>query len=82
MTGKHRNWHQAWRRDGAGLLHDSGLRLTITPADDGALELETDDASLATWMAHEQARGVPVHDLQARLQRLLREAAEWQQRNP
>lgn len=82
MTGKHRNWHKAWRRSGGQLLHDSGLRLDVTEADDGATDIVTDDASLQAWQAFEAARGVPLHDLQARLGRLLREAAEWHTRNP
>lgn len=82
MTGKHHGWRRAWRRDGAQLLHDSGLRLDVSRVGDGATDMVTDDASLAAWQAHEAQRGVPPHDLQARLQRLLREAAEWHQRNP
>jgi len=82
MTGKHYQWHRAWRRDGAQLVHDSGLRIDVTPSEGGALDLVTDDASLAAWQASERSRGVPLHDLQARLGRLLREAARWHQRNP
>lgn len=83
MTGKHRNWHQAWRRDDAGhLVHGTGLRLLVQPAEDGAVDLIAEGESLLMFQAREQARGVPLHDLQARLQRLLREGAEWHQRNP
>lgn len=83
MTGKHHNWHRAWHRTEAGHLHhDSGLLVLVgEPDEDGGLDLVTDDASLQAWQAFEQARGVPLHDLQARLQRLLREAAEWHQSN-
>ena len=63
-------------------MHDSDLRIDVTPAEDGALDLVTDDASLAGWQARERSRGVLLHDLQARLGRLLREAAQWHQRNP
>lgn len=83
MTGKHYQWHKAWRREASGdLLHDSGLRVLVQPADDDAVDLVTDDASLVIFQARETSRGVPIHDLAARLQRLLREAAEWHQRNP
>lgn len=83
MTGKHHNWHKAWRREGAGLLvHESGLRALLEEMDDGSLDVVTDDASTEAWSAFELARGVPLHDLQARLSRLLREAAEWHVRNP
>lgn len=81
MPGKHKNWHRAWRREGAQLVHDSGLRIDVMPGD-GYTDLEADPASLAIFQAREKSRGVPMHDLAARLQRLLREAAEWQQSNP
>lgn len=85
MTGKHYAWHKAWRREASGhLLHSSGLRVLVEPAPDdpGATDLVTDDASLAIWQASETSRGVPVHDLTARLQRLLKEATRWHQQNP
>ena len=78
MTGKHRNWHKAWRREGARLVHESGLAVEF---DDDLGWFSTDDTTEA-WSTWEMARGVPLHDLQARLQRLIREAAEWHQRNP
>lgn len=76
MGGKHKDWHKAWRREGSHLVHESGLRLDVI-AGDGYTDLEADDASLAVFQAKETSRGVPVHDLTARLQRLLREGAEW-----
>lgn len=83
MTGKRRNWHKAWRREGAGLLvHESGLRVRLEELEDGSLDAVTDDASTEAWAAFEQARGVPLHDLQARLLRLVKEAAQWHDRNP
>jgi len=83
MTGKHRNWHKAWRREGLDLLvHESGLRVQLTELDDGSLDAVTEDASAEVWVAFEQARGVPLHDLQARLLRLVKEAAQWHDRNP
>lgn len=78
MTGKHHNWHKAWQRQADGsLLHDTGLRLLVRPADGGATDLEADGESLLLFQVREQARGVPMHDLQARLQRLLQEGARW-----
>lgn len=81
MAGKHKNWHKKWSREGSFLVHTSGLRLIVAEGD-GFTDLETDDASLAIFQARETARGVPVHDLAARVQRLVREAGEWHQRNP
>lgn len=83
MTSKHYGWHKSWRREAPDVLvHDSGLRVHVQEAEDGALDVETEDASLQAYQQAEMARGVPLHDLQARLQRLLREAAEWHDRNP
>jgi len=73
MAGKHRNWHAAWRRDGARLLHESGLAVEY----DEVLGWTTTDGTIQAWSASEENRGVPLHDLQARLQRLLREASMW-----
>jgi hypothetical protein len=78
VTGKHHNWHKAWRRDGARLLHDSGLAVEY---DDVLGWCGTDDTTEA-WSAFELARGVPLHDHTARLQRLIREAMEWDRQNP
>ena len=81
MGGKHKNWHKEWSRDGSFLVHTSGLRLQVIPGD-GFTDFETDDASMAIFQASETSRGVPVHDLAARVQRLVREAGEWHQHNP
>lgn len=78
MTGKHFGWHKAWRREGARLVHDSGLAVEY----DDELGWMTDDTTTEAWAAWEQTRGVPLHDLAARIQRLCREAAEWVARNP
>lgn len=78
MTGKHHKWHTAWRRIGARLVHDSGLMVEK----DGDLGYCAVDDSLEPWSAYETRLGVPLHDQQARLMRLLREAAEWDARNP
>lgn len=79
MTGKHYNWHKAWRRIGARLVHDSGLAVEF---DDEFGGYVTTEDTTETWSRSETARGVPLHDQHARLQRLLREAAEWDMRNP
>lgn len=78
MTGKHYNWHKAWRWQDQRLLHSSGLAFTV----DDALGVCTCDETLDAWQAFERARGVPHHDLQERLKRLTREAAEYYERNP
>lgn len=83
MSGKHRHWHNAWRREAPGTLaHITGLRVLVAEAEDGTMDIEADPLSLQDSQHAEMARGVPLHDLQARLQRLLMEAAEWHQRNP
>ena len=78
MTGKHYNWHKAWRRDGGRLVHDSGLAVEYDPDLGWAA---TDDTAEA-WAAFEQVCGVTLADLPGRIQRLIREAAEWAARNP
>ena len=78
MGGKHKDWHKAWSRDGSVLVHASGLRVE----NDEDLGWSATDDSAEAWAAFEQARGVPLHDLPARMQRLCREAAEWSARNP
>lgn len=72
MTTK-QYWHKAWRRDGAGLLHGSGLQAQINT--EGAWVARP--ACLRAWQAFELASGVPAHQLPARLARLLKEAAQW-----
>lgn len=82
MTGKHYQWHKAWTRDAQGhLVHTSGLRLLVTHGP-GFTDLETDDASLAILQARETSRGVPAHQLAERVQRLVKEAQIFQERNP
>ncbi|WP_170211829.1 hypothetical protein [Rhodoferax bucti] len=47
-------------------------------AGDGITNLDTDDASVVIFRASESARGVPVHQLDERLMRLIKEAhAFW-----
>lgn len=82
MTSKHFNWHKSWARDAQGhLVHTSGLRFICTQGD-GFTDLETDDASTAIFQASETARGVPVHQLVERVQRLTKEAQMFMERNP
>lgn len=75
MGGKHRNWHRAWRRDAAcpdRLLHNSGL---VAEYDETLDSWVAAEESCEAWVAWECARGVPLHDLTARLMRLCKEAA-------
>lgn len=82
MTGKHYNWHKAWRwRDGL-LVHDSGATFSIRDDGSGAIDVEAAPETLGAFQEFELARGVPLHDLQQRLMRLAREAGEFAQRNP
>lgn len=77
MTGKHFNWHKAWRWQNRRLVHDSGLAFEV----DEALGITTCDDTLEAFQAFEMARGVPLHDLQSRVMRLTREAGEFYERN-
>jgi hypothetical protein len=82
MTGKHHNWHKSWRRDDAGhLWHDSGLRVLVTLGD-GYTDLKADPSTLEAFQVFEASRGVPFHDVVARLKRLIKEAEEWHRKNP
>ena len=82
MTSKHFNWHKAWARDAQGhLIHASGLRFLVTYGD-GFTDLETDDATMVIFQASETSRGVPIHQLVERVQRLTKEAQMYQERNP
>lgn len=79
MTSKHFNWHKSWSFDQDGnLIHTSGLKVLVV-AGDGFTDLETDDASVVIFRASESARGVPAHQHNERLQRLIKEAqAFWE----
>lgn len=82
MTGKHRNWHRAWSRLPNGRLrHISGAEFTVERGE-GFTDVNAAPETLSEYQAHELARGVPLHDLVQRLQRLAREAVEWLERNP
>jgi len=79
MVNKHFNWHNEWSFDSDGhLVHSTGLKVLVTQ-DEMGTSLETDDASLVIFRAREQARGVPAHQLDERLMRLIKEAqAFWE----
>lgn len=81
MGGKHKNWHKAWRREGDRLVHISGAVFT-TERGDGFTDINAAPETLDEFQRYELARGVPVHDLAARLMRLAKEAGEWLKRNP
>ena len=49
MSGKHKNWHREWSREGSFLVHTSGLRLEVIEGD-GFTDIETDDASLKGYL--------------------------------
>jgi hypothetical protein len=59
-------------------MHESGLAVEYNDV----LGWSSTDDTAEAWSAWEMARGVPLHDLQARLKRLLKEAAEWDAHNP
>lgn len=80
MTGKHYNWHKAWRREGDRLVHMSGVQFAIERGD-GFTDINAAPETLEEFQRYELARGVPVHDLAKRLMRLAREAGEWLERN-
>lgn len=77
MSGKHKNWHRAWSRLPSGRLrHISGLEFEVTVGD-GYTDVVLEPSTMAEFQRHECARGVPVHDLVRRLQRLCYEANDW-----
>lgn len=82
MSGKHKNWHKAWSRlENGRLRHVSGLEFELDEGD-GYTDVNAADDTLAEFQRYELARGVPAHDLAARITRLAREAHEWQQTTP
>lgn len=48
MTGKHFNWHKGWHRDGARLVHISGMVFVIEHGD-GYTDINTDQSTLAEF---------------------------------
>ena len=82
MTGKHHNWHRAWSRLPNGRLrHISGAEFVVERGE-GFTDIKAAPETLGEFQNYELARGVPLHDLVQRLQRLAREAGEWLERNP
>lgn len=82
MSGKHKNWHRAWSRLPNGRLrHISGAEFMLVRGD-GFTDVRAAPETLDEYQSFELARGVPLHDLVQRLQRLAREANEWHARNP
>ena len=82
MTGKHHNWHRAWSRLPNGRLrHISGAEFVVERGE-GFTDIKAGPETLGEFQSYELARGVPLHDLVQRLQRLAREAGEWLERNP
>jgi len=81
MGGKHKNRHKAWHREGDRLIHISGAVFVIERGL-GETDINAAPETLGEFQAYEVGRGVPVHDLAQRLQRLEREAAQWLERNP
>jgi hypothetical protein len=78
MTGKNYNWHKAWSHKGDRLVHMSGVAFKYSDA----LGWRMCDDTLTEFQNYELGRGVPLHDLAARLMRLTKEADEWIQLNP
>lgn len=77
MTGKHYAWHKAWQALPDGRLrHTSGIEFTVERGD-GFTYIRVTPETLDAFQAHEAARGVPIHDMTARLMRLAREARKF-----
>ena len=73
MSSKNCGWQAQWQRlPNGGIKHSSGLVVEY----DDVLGWSTVDESLEAFQAAELERGVPLHDITARLQRLCREASE------
>lgn len=77
MTGRNYHWHRAWTRLPDGRLqHESGAIFAVSRGD-GYTDAQAAPETLEAFQAFELARGVPLHDLVSRLQRLAREAEAW-----
>jgi hypothetical protein len=74
MTCKNFGWHKSWQTLPNGRRrHISGLEFEY----DEDLGWSTCDDTLEEFHAYEVAQGMPLHDIQSRLLRLVRECAEW-----
>lgn len=82
MCGKHKNWHRAWTRLPNGRIrHVSGAEFIVVVGA-GFTDINAAAETLGEFQSYELARGVPVHDLAARLIRLAREGGDFLRRNP
>lgn len=82
MPSKNKNWHKAWERLPSGRLrHTSGAEFVVVHGD-GYTDIKASPETLGAYQTSELARGVPLHDLAERLQRLAKEAAQWHKSNP
>ena len=73
MVNKY-NWHKAWQKLPNGRLwHESGLQVEYN---DNLGWVSCND-TIDAFQQFEMARGVPLHDIQNRLTRLLKEASLW-----
>lgn len=81
MSGKHHNWHKSWRWQDGRLVHDSGAVFMVQRGGE-FIDIKAAPETIGAFQEFELARGVPLHDLQQRLMRLAREAAEFNERNP
>lgn len=74
MGNKNKNWHKAWASLPNGRRrHVSGLEFEF----DDVLGWMTCDDTLSAFQAYTLARGVPLHDFEAHIRRLCKEAAMW-----
>jgi len=72
-----KNWHKEWCAIGGRRRHSSGLEFEY----DKSLGWSTCDDTIDAFVAHESARGVPLHDIQGRLIRLAKECSIWRDTN-
>ena len=72
-----RNWHLEWQTVGDRRIHSSGLEFEY----DEVLGWSTCDDTIALFEKTEKDRGVPLHDIQNRLKRLLKECSMWRDTN-
>jgi hypothetical protein len=80
MGGRNKNWHRRWRREGANLVHDSGLIMAPGGSAPGAT-WHADAAALQAWRTAQRAGGQhSERDIDAHLQRLMREAELYRDR--
>lgn len=77
MGGKHKSWHRAWCQLPNGRLrHISGAEFVVSIGA-GFTDIKVAPETLENFQTFELERGVPLHDLAARLIRLAREGREF-----